>query len=414
MNYSITAPSMIDGEIDLPASKSISNRVLIINALSGDRCEIRNLAQCDDTLAMINALSCNDTVINIGAAGTAMRFLTAYFSLQDGRTVVLDGSERMRRRPIKPLVAALNACGADIRYVDEEGFPPIEIHGRNYRCRSMTIDAAMSSQFISALLMIAPIVGCEKVNLVGGIISRPYIDMTLGVMNEFGIETHFNGSAIQLHGVYNPPADFLVENDWSAASYWFALQSLQPDSHISLRGLFDNSLQGDARMCKFYKCCFGVDVKGRKDGSNVIDLYNVPLENHGFFEKDLSDNPDLAQTIAVAACLHGFHFRLTGLQTLRIKETDRIEALRSQLLKLGYEVEVGDNYSLCWNGRKKPSEERPVIETFDDHRMAMAFAPASVLFKGLVIADVDVVSKSYPDFWKHLALCGFELKEMEL
>lgn len=410
MNYTITAPRQIIGEINLPASKSISNRALIVNALSGNRCEMKNVARCDDTDAMVAALANDGERIDIGAAGTAMRFLTAYFSIQRGRTVTLDGTARMRQRPIKPLVDALNACGADIGYATSEGFPPITIHGRDYRCPHITIDASMSSQFISALLMISPAIGCSQVTLRGNVISRPYIDMTLGVMRHFGIQSQFSGNTITLtgNGGYTPPASYLVENDWSAASYWFALQSLLPGSRISLRGLFHDSLQGDARVSEFF-IPLGV---GTCSCGTYADLRNIPADDaQTTLHIDLSGNPDLAQTIVVTACLLGRHFYITGLQTLKIKETDRIEALRSQLRKLGYVITVADDCSLSWNGETAQADAHPVIETFDDHRMAMAFAPASTRFPGLTIADVEVVSKSYPDFWQHLADCGFILRK---
>ena len=262
MDYCIDKiPVFINNAIDLPASKSISNRVLVIDALSGRRCDVGNVARCDDTDAMIAALA-NDTsaTVNIGAAGTAMRFLTAYFSVQAGRTVVLDGTERMRQRPIKPLVDALNACGADIRYVGQVGYPPIELHGRSYHCDSLAIDASMSSQFISAVLMVAPVIGCKRVTLMGKIISRPYIDMTLGIMRQFGIHSQWEGNTIVMDGVYVPPSRFIVESDWSAASYWFEIQALNPSlSHIFLRGLFADSLQGDSRVCDIFKR-FGVEA----------------------------------------------------------------------------------------------------------------------------------------------------------
>lgn len=414
MNYCIeTIPLFIRKEIDLPASKSISNRALIINALSGGKCELRNVARCDDTDAVVAALSNHDGYINIGAAGTAMRFLTAYFSLQARRTVTLDGSERMRNRPIKPLVDALNACGADIRYVGKEGFPPLEIHGLSYSSESIEIDAGMSSQYISAVLMTAPAIGCRQIVLKGDITSRPYIDMTLGVMRNFGIRSQFTGNIITIEaGGYIPPSSFVVENDWTAASYWFAMQALLQESRISLKGLFGNSLQGDARVCDLYEC-FGVQSCGC---GTYIDLRNAA--NFAADEEcrvmDLSDNPDLAQTIVVTACLLNKPFHITGLHTLRIKETDRLEALRSQLLKLGYVLKVGEDCSLLWDGETVQAEPHPVIETYDDHRMAMAFATAAIRFPGLVIADAGVVSKSYPDFWKHFAACGFGLKEVEI
>ena len=411
MNYSITAPPRIEAEINLPASKSISNRVLIINALSGGICHVDNVAECDDTASMLSALASKSDTINIGAAGTAMRFLTAYFSLCDGRTVMLDGTERMRHRPIKTLVDALNGCGANIVYKGEAGFPPIEIHGRHYQCDSIGIASNVSSQFISAILMTMPVMGCKKLHLDGTVISRPYIEMTLDVMQSFGIKSSFESSDIILEegARYKAPERYKVENDWSAASYWYAIQSLIPKSRISLRGLFRNSIQGDSRVADFFR---SLGVESFSCG-NYVDLHSESIAE-GVLELDLSGNPDLAQTIIVAACLLGRQFHITGLQTLKIKETDRLEALRTQLLKLGYVVKIKDDAAMSWTGEMVEPVARPVIDTFDDHRMAMAFAPAAVKFPGLVIADAGVVRKSYPEFWKHLATCGFFLKEFEL
>lgn len=416
MNLCIdTIPVSINKEIELPASKSISNRALMINALSGNRCKIWNVARCDDTDAMVAALSGDDEYVNIGAAGTAMRFLTAYFSMEEGRKVVLDGSERMRQRPIRPLVDALNACGADIRYAGREGFPPLEIHGRRYRCESTVIDAGMSSQFISALLMVAPVMGCRQVLLAGNVTSRPYIDMTLGVMGDFGIKSQFQGNIITIEADgYLPPAEFKVESDWTAASYWFAMQTLtSPMSRIRLKGLYRKSLQGDACVCDIFEKYFGIRVMAYDGG---IELACAPMRGYDCIGLDMSGCPDLAQTIVVLACLLGLRFEATGLHTLRIKETDRIDALRSQLLKLGYAIEVREDCSIYYDGTLPRGEVRRdiVIETFEDHRMAMAFAIASLKHPGLVIADAGVVSKSYPDFWEHLAACGFGLKEVEL
>ncbi len=408
MDYSITAPAQVAGEIDLPASKSISNRVLIVNALSGGLCDIKNIARCDDTHAMTEALASGERLIDIGAAGTAMRFLTAYFSLQVGRTVTLDGTPRMRQRPIKTLADTLNSCGADIRYVVNDGYPPLEIHGCNYHCSQVSIDAAMSSQFISAILMIAPVIGCTEIMLKGKITSRPYIDMTLGIMADFGVESRFVGNKITLDGNgYTPPRGFLIENDWSAASYWYELQSLLPVSRISLKGLFRDSLQGDARVCDIFKL-LGVESHGC---GSYVDLRASRLHGGNLLDIDMSDTPDLAQTVVVTACLQGLHFNISGLQTLKIKETDRMEALRSQLLKLGYVIKASDG-SLSWNGETVQAEACPIIETFDDHRMAMAFAPAAVKFPGIIISDAQVVSKSYPDYWEHLGKCGFVIKEV--
>lgn len=412
MNYKITAPVEVISKIGLPASKSISNRALIINALAGGSVSISNVARCDDTDAMVSALkNVNADYINIGAAGTAMRFLTAYFAVQEGSEVVLDGSERMRHRPIKILVEALRSCGACIEYAGEEGFPPLRITGNKLRASSISIPGNVSSQYISALLMIAPLIeGLEYVELTENVISRPYIDMTLSLMNTFGVFTHWEENRIifEEQSKYNPKA-YLVENDWSAASYWFQIQSLLPSSCITLSGLFPGSLQGDAAVARLYES-FGVKCTWNDSG---IKLSKDKFNKCELLEMDLLENPDLAQTIVVTACLLEQPFKISGLQTLKIKETDRIEALRTQLLKMGYVLTVGEDLSLSWDGTKCEPVQEIRIDTFDDHRMAMAFAPAAVKFPGIVINDIEVVSKSYPEYWSHLSQAGFKLEVVE-
>lgn len=396
MDYKIFAPDKIEMEVDLPASKSISNRMLILNALCGG--ELHNIARCDDTDAMRRALATDTTAsgtvvtVNIGAAGTAMRFLTAYYATLEGSEVILDGTERMRHRPIALLVDALRRCGADIKYAGEEGFPPLHITGRKLSASHIEIAGNVSSQYISALLMVAPLMGCREVTLTGEIISLPYITMTLTLMRLMGVDCTMSGATISIPAdAHYVPCNFTVENDWSAASYWLELQSLLPQSRITLKGLHAESAQGDSAVAGIFS---------RMGGTAPIIL-------------DLKETPDLAQTIVVTACLLGCHFHITGLRTLRIKETDRIDALCTQLRRLGYVITAGDDFSLSWNGERCAPEPEPHISTFDDHRMAMAFAPAAVLFPGIVIDDVEVVSKSYPDFWRHLEAAGFTLTPCE-
>lgn len=412
MNYKITAPERVACEVNLPASKSISNRVLIIRALVGNSSKLYNIAKCDDTDAMLSALSSSvATDVNIGAAGTAMRFLTAYFAVQDGREVVIDGSERMRHRPIKILVEALRSCGADIEYYGEEGFPPLGIKGKNLEAESISINGNVSSQYISAILMIAPVISrLKRVKLVGDVISRPYIDMTLSLMKDFGVFTYWEGNDIVFdENKHYQSAEFNVENDWSASSYWFQIQSLLRDSSITLKGLFEKSTQGDSAIARLFED-FGVIVDCCGDNM-VLKADNSAVKEK--IEMDLLENPDLAQTIVVTACLLDVPFHITGLQTLKIKETDRIEALRTQLLKMGYVLDVGEDFSLSWDGTKCAPESPIRINTFDDHRMAMAFAPAAVKYPGIIINDVEVVSKSYPQYWEHLESAGFRLEVVE-
>lgn len=412
MNLKIFAPERVVWEVVLPASKSISNRALIVNALAGSKSAIKNVARCDDTDAMVAALSDSDaTSVNIGAAGTAMRFLTAYFALQEGREVVLDGTERMRHRPIKILVDALRSCGADIEYVGEDGFPPLRIKGKKLCAEHISIPGNVSSQYISAVLMIAPLVeGLKSVNLTGEVISRPYIDMTLALMADFGVSARWNGNDVMFgSGAKYSPREFVVENDWSAASYWFQIQSLLAASRITLRGLFSQSTQGDSALSRLF-APMGVICNWCGE---YLDL-RTELHNTGdVIEMDLLENPDLAQTIVVTACLLDKKFHITGLQTLKIKETDRIAALCSELRKMGYVLKVGDDLSLSWDGTKCEPDNPIRIDTFDDHRMAMAFAPAAVSFPGIIINHAEVVSKSYPQYWEHLKHAGFKLEEVE-
>ena len=321
-----------------------------------------------------------------------MRFLTAYYATLECSTVILDGTERMRHRPIALLVDALRRCGADIEYAGEEGFPPLRITGRKLSASHIEIAGNVSSQYISALLMVAPLMGCRTVTLTGEIISLPYITMTLTLMRLMGVDCVMNGNNISIPAdAHYVPCDFTVENDCSAASYWLEMQSLLPESRITLKGLHSESAQGDSAVAGIFS---------RMGGKAPIIL-------------DLKETPDLAQTIVVTACLLGRHFHITGLRTLRIKETDRIDALCTQLRRLGYIITAGDDFSLSWNGERCAPEPEPHISTFDDHRMAMAFAPAAVLFPGIVIDDVEVVSKSYPDFWRHLEAAGFTLTPCE-
>lgn len=413
MNYKITPPtSAIQAEITLPASKSISNRVLMLRALCpGTLPALKNVAECDDTSAMESALSSSEEYVNIGAAGTAMRFMTAYFATCAGRTTLLDGSERMRRRPIKILVDALRNCGARISYAGEEGYPPLRIEGREMCAQSVSISGSVSSQYISAMLMIAPVIGCRRIELTGDPVSLPYIKMTLALMRGMGVDCTLEENVVKIapNASYRS-IEMTVESDWSAAGYWYELAALIPSSCITLPGLEQDSVQGDSAVGSLM-AGFGVKTDYRAVG---VTLTSAP-PTEGAVEMDLSENPDLAQTIVVTACLAGRHFVISGLKTLKIKETDRIEALRTELRKLGYvvsAVSVAGDISLEWHGERCEPVSNPHIATYADHRMAMAFAPAAVLFPGLVVDDAEVVSKSYPRFWEHLEGCGFKLERV--
>ena len=408
-------------EVRLPASKSISNRLLMIDALSGGGNVLHNLAECDDTAAMLAALrryrdsDKRWTIdVNTGAAGTATRFLTAFFASQNGSDVMLDGSARMRQRPIVELTGVLFRLGATITPVippggDGSGCLPLHILGKKLSSqgREIQMRGDISSQYISALMMIGPYVtgGLSLVSPTG-FISRPYIEMTASIMRQCGAEVETGDNFVRVDEGGYRKVEITVESDWSAASYWYEIKALVPEMEIRLKGLCENSLQGDSRVAEYFRN-FGVTTRF-DDGGVVLGYDNLlRVEN---LQLDLSGEPDLAQTVVVTACLLGVKFRISGLRTLRIKETDRIEALRSQLLKLGYRLCCFDD-SLEWNGGKVDKAERLSISTFDDHRMAMAFAPAAVRFPGLIIEDAGVVGKSYPGFWDDLRKAGFTLEE---
>ena len=408
----------------MPASKSISNRLLMIDALSGGGSVLCNLAECDDTAAMLDALrryrdsDKRWTIdVNTGAAGTATRFLTAFFASQNGSDVMLDGSQRMRQRPIVELTGVLFRLGAAITHVippggDGSGCLPLHILGKKLSSqgREIQIRGDISSQYISALMMIGPYVtGGLSLVSPNGFISRPYIEMTASIMRQFGAEVETGDDFVKVvEGVYRK-AEMTVESDWSAASYWYEIKALVPELEVRLKGLCKDSLQGDSRVAEYFRN-FGVTT--RFDDGGVVLGYDKSLLSDNF-QLDLSDCPDLAQTVVVTACLLGVKFRISGLRTLRIKETDRFAALQTELGKLGYRLHTasGDRDALQWDGAKGDYVACPQIATYKDHRMAMAFAPAAARFLGLIIEDAGVVSKSYPGFWDDLRQAGFRMEE---
>ena len=406
-------PSNIpDTPISLPASKSICNRVLTIVALSDGVGDVYNVSDCDDTNAIINAITMHqkgEKYINIGAAGTAMRFMTAMLALRTKATVTIDGSARMRKRPIKELVDVLCQLGAKIEYAGEsDSCPPLLIRQAPMRGGTVSINGSISSQYISALMMIAPgLSDGLTINITGGLVSRPYVEMTAAIMRDFGAQVLCTDNQITIKQGDYQSRTYSVENDWSAASYWYEIRSLIPDVNLRLASLHKNSTQGDSKVAEIFKL-FGVETEYTSDG--VLLTYN-PKSVAERIDIDLQNQPDLAQTIVVTACLKGIPFRISGLSTLRIKETDRISALISQLAKLGYTVRETEDATLESDSVRRSCDKAPAIETFDDHRMAMAFAPASIVVPGITIEDAEVVSKSYPKYWEHLKLIGFNLSE---
>lgn len=403
MNYLIKGPALLKASVQLPASKSISNRALILNALSYSPYEIQNLSDCDDTEVMVKALNSNARDFDIKAAGTAMRFLTAFLSKVVGEWTIT-GTERMKNRPIKILVDALNALGGKVEYMDREGYPPLRIFGSALQGGEISLSGGVSSQYISALLMIAPLMeNGLTLSLEGNIISKPYIHLTLQLMELFGVKAEWNGQVIKVQPQEYNPIRFTVESDWSAASYWYSMMALSKNAEIELSGLFKNSLQGDAAGAKLF-AQLGV-------GTTFTDR-GVVLKRTGNLAKKLVYNfvnePDLAQTFVVTCVFLNIPFRFTGLQSLKIKETDRIVALKTELSKLGYILTDSNDSILEWNGERCEPEDNPIIATYEDHRMAMAFAPAALVRpEGIEIAHPEVVTKSYPRYWDDLKAAGF-------
>ena len=420
MQYKIQPPRTLQATIKLPASKSISNRALILHALTQGNIRPQNLSDCDDTNVMINALQNMPETIDIMAAGTTMRFLTAYLSVTPGEHIIT-GTQRMQQRPIRILVDALRSIGASIEYVNNEGYPPLRISGKVLHGSSISLPGDVSSQYISALLMIAPTLPQGlQLELTGNIISFPYINLTLQLMKKFGAEgIQLNGNTITVKPSRYQDVAFLVENDWSAASYWYQMLALQQcvtkdcenrqdtaKEYIELLGLFPNSFQGDSRGAQLFEK-LGVQTEYTEQGVR-LSLQGTPVE---YLEENLVDIPDLAQTFVVTCCLMNIPFRFTGLQSLKIKETDRIEALITELRKLGYVLQSANDSIISWQGERCQAEEAPVIATYEDHRMAMAFAPVCQIFGQVNIAHPHVVSKSYPNYWEDLKLAGFCIEE---
>lgn len=393
--------------IAITGSKSETNRLLLLQALYPN-ITLENTSNSDDSEVMIKALSSEETVVDIHHAGTAMRFLTAFFAIQPNREVVLTGSSRMKERPIKILVEALQQLGAQITYEANEGFPPIRIKGQKITQSKVTLKADVSSQYISALLLIASkLENGLELTLEGEITSIPYIKMTLALLNEIGIETAFEGKVIQVKPKTTiQTSRFVIESDWSSASYFYSIVALSAiGTQITLSSYKENSLQGDSALVEIYKD-FGVETIFEK---NSIILRKKENHQLATINWQLNNSPDIAQTIAVTCFGLGIGCHLTGLHTLKIKETDRLEALKTELTKLGANITVtNDSLTLETSNTIKTDV---TIATYQDHRMAMAFAPLA-LKTALFINEAEVVSKSFPTFWKDLKNIGFEMKEI--
>lgn len=384
----------VKGSIEITGSKSETNRLLILQQFYPNL-KIENISNSDDSKFMQQALVNTSSEINIGPAGTAMRFLTAYFSTKENSEIVLTGSHRMKNRPIKILVDALIALGADIQYLEKEGYPPLKISGKKLENNFIEIDGNVSSQYISALLLIAPTLkNGLKLKFKGEVTSVPYINMTLQLLVELGIEYSWENTIISIQS--KPTIEdktIIVESDWSSASYYYSLMALSPNSEITLSSYKKNSLQGDSVLATIYKE-LGVETIFKNNSITISNQQSIANKNQ--LELDLKSAPDIAQTIAVTCFGLGIECYLKGLHTLKIKETDRLVALKTEIEKLGGEVVI-TNETL----HLKPStkiKENISIATYDDHRMAMAFAPLATMVS-IQIEEESVVSKSYPTFW---------------
>ena len=391
-----------NGDLTITGSKSESNRLLIIQALY-PQIEIHNLSKSDDSKVTLEGLKSKKNVIDINHAGTAMRFLTAYFAIQPHREIILTGSNRMRERPIKLLVEALNSLGADITYEKEPGFPPLIIRGKEISINRVSLPANISSQYISALMLVAPALkNGLKIDLIGETTSFPYIKMTQSIMDQLGFETAFDGNQISIKSASSININhWKIESDWSSASYFYSIVALADRSEISLKSFSEESKQGDAALTEIYEK-FGVKTthsNGKIILSKITD-FNPP----NFITLNLKNTPDLAQTIAVTCLGLNIDCKLSGLHTLKIKETNRLTALKTEIEKLGGNVKITDRSLELLNTGK--INENILIDTYNDHRMAMAFAPLGLRVP-ININNPKVVSKSYPDFWDDLQKIGF-------
>lgn len=405
MQYKIYPPEKLKATVELPASKSISNRVLILNALSLNTNPVENLSDCEDTQVIIDAFNSDSNVFDVKGAGTAMRFLTAFLAGMDGEWIV-QGSKRMHERPIFPLVDTLRTIGADIEYLENDGYPPLKIRGKRLKGGEVYVSGSISSQFISALMMVAPTMENGLIiNIRDEIISKPYINLTAKLMEEYGIHLKWEGNRIKIKPQAFKPVSFKVESDWSAASYWYEMVSLCPHSEITLLGLQEGSYQGDANLVNLFKD-LGVSTEFIPNG---VIIRKVGKPTKKFFHNFIYE-PDLAQTFAAACCFLHVPFIFSGVQSLRIKETDRIEALKTELKKLGFVLSETDSEMLEWDGERCFAEENAAIDTYDDHRMAMSLSPAAIPFKSVTINDPQVVNKSYPNFWDDLEKAGFRIQ----
>ncbi|GGE29956.1 3-phosphoshikimate 1-carboxyvinyltransferase [Psychroflexus planctonicus] len=405
MSIQLSVPNeLISSSLSISGSKSESNRLLLLQKLYGN-IQLNNISDAQDVEVMQKALANNSSTIDVHHAGTAMRFLTAYFAVTEQKSVLLTGSERMQNRPLKILVEALQKLGANIEYVKKEGFPPLQIKGKEITKNEIELSANVSSQYISALLLVAPkLAKGLKLKLKGEITSLPYLKMTLDLLKEIGVKYTFENQLIEVFPKNEIEAlNYTIESDWSSASYHFSMVALAEDLELELKHFKNNSLQGDAKLVEIY-LHFGVKASLKNGILKLQKQQDFQLPET--IQLNLIQQPDLAQTIAVTCLGLGINCKLTGLHTLKIKETDRLQALKNELEKFGAQVEI-DEQSLFLKSPKKLHAD-VLVKTYQDHRMAMAFAPLATK-TSLKIEDPEVVEKSYPNFWKDLKKIGFSL-----
>ncbi len=399
---------LLSGSISITGSKSISNRLLILKAIYKDDIHIENLSNCEDTEILKKSLISTSNILDIHHAGTAMRFLTSYFSIQEGKKVILTGSDRMKKRPIFILVEALKKLGSEIYYLEKKGFPPIQILGKKILGGEIDMNAKISSQYISSLMLIASQFKMGlKIYLKGNITSIPYIKMTFDLLTLAGIKSDWKERMIHIYPVKNKGKKcFYVESDWSSASYYYSLSAIAKKSHIILRSYSQNkSLQGDKKVCDIYNQYFGISTIFDKNVITLKKKLNFLLPK--FIELDLNKTPDLAQTIVVTCAAIGIKCSLKGLETLKIKETDRLQALKKELLKFGVITKITKSCLKITDFYKKKIDSFIRIRTYQDHRMAMSFSTFGLCYDFLKIENPNVVEKSYPNFWKDLESLGF-------
>ena len=403
---SVLHPSrVIKVGLSLTGSKSITNRLLILRNIYPSL-TIKNKSKSEDSVVLENALKSSSNIKDINHAGTAMRFLTAFYSIQEDKEIIIRGSKRMHERPIYPLIDCLKLIGADISYLEKDGFPPIKIKGKKLNFKKVEISSNISSQFISAILLVAPkLVGGLVIELKGELISKPYVKMTLSLLNNLGIKTSFEGKLIKVENLEKIQEKCInVESDWSSASYWYSIVAFSKRAEVRLNNFYKKSIQGDSVLVKYYKE-LGVDTKFVENKIILTKIKDFTPPKH--LTLNLVDSPDLAQTIAVTCFGLKIHCFLDGLQTLNIKETKRLNALKNELTKLGANVQVTESSLKIFEAQKL--KKNIIINTYHDHRMAMSFAPLSLKIP-ISIENPNVVVKSYPGFWDDLKKAGFIIK----